>query len=929
VPERNTKINVGAQGAQYIATFRQMARVTRETGTELEKLNQKKESFQLLGRSFLGAGLALGAGLTVAIAKASEFDQSMSYVQAATHETADGWGALRSAALEAGASTVFSATESANAIEELGKAGIGTRDILTGGLNGSLDLAAAGGLGVAEAAGIASTSLKTFNLEGSQTSHVADLLAAGAGKAMGDVTDLGSALGQAGQVAHGTGLNIEETTAGLAAFASQGLLGSDAGTAFKSMLQRLTPQSAEAKSKMDELGISAYDASGNFIGLAEFAGNLRSSLKDLTPEQRNAAEAVIFGSDAVRAANVLYSEGQKGIADWEKKVNDAGYASETAAIRLDNLRGDVEQLTGAVDTGLIQAGSAANDTLRFLTQSATDLVDGFNGLPQPAQGAGLAIGGVGTAATIAAGAFFLGVPKLAEYRDAIEQMGPAAQRTSRILGAVTKGGAIAAGVIVGIDLLNNLLEKLQATQQELTNTAVTADDADALITKSLQGIAQNPADIISGASGLDHFQERLSNLADTSENWWATWAHGADGTTDLNVGLQKLGTTLGDLASSDLQAAQRAFGLLVDKTDGSDRQINELLNRMPAFKDALTAQATALGLNADQETLVALGLGEIGPKSTTAAKGLDDVSSAADTATTTVEGLADGIRDYGKATSDLTSANSDFYQSVDDARALFGAEGFAASLDLTTQAGRDNSAALRDIADAANNAAAQTYETTYSQDDLIAKLGEGRQALYDQARQFFDSDQAAWDYVDTLMQTPEQVTTTVNLNGVDEADQAMLTFLQKWDGITITADLFLDSSGGDKGLAASAARYTAQAQAYYENENQNGNIYAYENGGFPPGIYSGGPLYKFAEQNVPWEAFISGKAGMEDRNREIALDALSRLGPGRYASSSSSTSNSRSFTYSPTIQAAPDMDVYAFSRSTLALANFQEKVHGG
>ncbi len=121
-------------------------------------------------------------------------------------------GLLREAALEAGASTVFTATEAANAIEELGKAGLTTTQILDGGLSGALDLAAAGQLSVAEAAGIAAIAVKQFNLEGGDVPHVADLLAAGAGKAVGSVEDLSAALGQAGLVANGAGQSIEDTT---------------------------------------------------------------------------------------------------------------------------------------------------------------------------------------------------------------------------------------------------------------------------------------------------------------------------------------------------------------------------------------------------------------------------------------------------------------------------------------------------------------------------------------------------------------------------------------------------------------------------------------------------------------------------------------------------------------------------------------------
>lgn len=824
MPERVAKVVLSAQMQQFISETQKARRSVSELGSEAERLSQKKRDFDVLGRSGLAMGVALAAGLGMVAAKAADFDQAMSYVDAATHETAANMGLLRDAALEAGATTVFSATESANAIEELGKAGLTTKDILTGGLVGALSLAAAGGLGVADAAGQMATALQQFGLRGTDSTHVADLLAAGAGKAMGDVSDLSQALNQAGLVANSTGLSIEETTGALSAFASKGLLGSDAGTAFKTMLQNLTPQSVKAKDEMERLGISAYDASGNFVGLANFAGNLRQAMLDLTPEQRAASSAIIFGSDSVRAANVLYEEGSVGIQKWIDKVDDQGYAADTAARRLDNLKGDVEQLGGAFDTALITSGSQANDLLRFLTQSATGLVDGFNALPEPAQGAGLAVGAVGAAATLASGAFLLGAPKLAEYRDAIEGMGVGAQRTAKALGALTKGAAVGAGVVIGVEVLNQLLEKLEATEEEMQNTAVTAKDASEIIAEGMKGIATAPQGLVSGATAMTDFQTRLNNLADTSENWFATFAHGTDGTTDLNVALSRVGETLGTLAGTDLAEAQEAFGLLVDKTDGSERQINELLNRMPAFKDALTAQATALGLSADQETLVSLGLGEIGTTAPDAEAGVEAVSGAAERAAENVDGLADSIRNYGSATSELLKANSDLYQSIDDAKEAWGAEGFQATLDLTSQAGRDNTDVLLGLADAAANAAAETYENTGSQDELIAKLEEGRSALFEQARQFFDSDQAAQDYVDSLMKTPTDITTQVNLQGVTEAQAQIDAFVAQYQGKTITMQMFLESSGGDAGLAASAARYTAQAQDYFETHSGGGTV---------------------------------------------------------------------------------------------------------
>ncbi len=107
----------------------------------------------------------------LAVAKYAEFDAAMSSVQAATHSSTAELNQLRNAAVEAGASTVYTATEAANAIEELSKAGVETNDILGGGLSGALDLASAGELKVADAAQIAATAMTLFNKSGSAAAH--------------------------------------------------------------------------------------------------------------------------------------------------------------------------------------------------------------------------------------------------------------------------------------------------------------------------------------------------------------------------------------------------------------------------------------------------------------------------------------------------------------------------------------------------------------------------------------------------------------------------------------------------------------------------------------------------------------------------------------------------------------------------------------
>ena len=251
-------------------------------------------------------GAAIGGVLAMSAKAYMEFEASMSGVGAVANATAKEQKALGEAAIKAGQDTVFSAMQAADAEAELLRAGVSGADVLGGALSGSLNLAAAGQIGLAQSAEIAAQAMNIFNLEGADVGHIADVLTAGANKSAAGVDDLGMALAQGGLVAKQTGLTLEETVGTLSAFADNSLKGSDAGTSLKTMLQRLNPTSAEAANLMDELGLRAYDSQGNFVGLAEYAGMLQDAMSDMTPEMRNAAMATLFGSDAVRGANVLY-----------------------------------------------------------------------------------------------------------------------------------------------------------------------------------------------------------------------------------------------------------------------------------------------------------------------------------------------------------------------------------------------------------------------------------------------------------------------------------------------------------------------------------------------------------------------------------------------------------------------------------------------
>lgn len=379
---KNIVIRLMADTASYEAAMTRAGSTAKTVASGMENTGRKSA---LIASGMTAAGLAVAAFGVAAVKMAADFDRQMSTVQANTGATGAQLDQLRAAAIEAGASTVYSATDSADAINDLGKAGMSVTDILTGGLSGALNLAASDGMAVGDAAEYMANALSMFHLKGSQASQVADTLAAGAGKAVGNVSDFGEALNNCGAQANSFGMNVQETTGVLALFAQNGTIGAEAGTQLNSMLMKLAAPSAEASNTMKELGISAYDAQHHFVGMANFAGQLQKAEKGLTDEQRNQANATIFGSYAIKAANYLYEAGESGVNKWTKAVSESGYAAEQAAAKNNNLKGDLENLSGSMESLMISVGEGAQGPLRKMVQGLDTLVDAFASLPSGVQ----------------------------------------------------------------------------------------------------------------------------------------------------------------------------------------------------------------------------------------------------------------------------------------------------------------------------------------------------------------------------------------------------------------------------------------------------------------------------------------------------------------------------------------------------------------
>lgn len=351
---------------------------------------------------------------------ARDFEQAIANVNAVIDLTAEQLEQVSKAAQRLGADSVFSATEAANAMEELAKAGVSVEDILHGAADGAVALAASAGIGLPQAATIIATAMNTFGLAGDQATHVADVFSAAANKSAADADGLAQSLQQVGLVAATNNITLEETTGILALLADNGLKGSDAGTALKTAIQSLLTPMGRGADVMAQYGINVRDASGNFIGFAATADELHRALDPLPKDLRDQALAAIFGTDAIRVGNVLWREGGDAITDYTTAVNDSGAASETAAKRLNTFNGALEQLRGAVESASIIIGKAFLPALKSLVQALTVIVQAFIGLPSPVQKA--LAGLVGASGVIAglAGVMVLAGPKMAAFGEALK-----------------------------------------------------------------------------------------------------------------------------------------------------------------------------------------------------------------------------------------------------------------------------------------------------------------------------------------------------------------------------------------------------------------------------------------------------------------------------------------------------------------------------
>lgn len=688
-------------------------------------------------------GGTIGLGLGLAVKQFMDFDEAMSGVRANLSGTPAEMDAVQNAVRQAGAASVFSATEAANAAEELAKAGLSAADITGGALTGSLDLAAAGSLGLARAAEISATAMAQFHLKGQDVAHIADVMAAAALGSTADVETLAQGMAQGGGMAASLGMSLEDTAATLALFDQNALKGSDGGTSLKTMLMSLTPNSLAAATAMEDIGLQAFDANGKFVGLTTVAEQLKNGMKDMGEEQRLAALKTIFGADAARAANVLYQEGAAGLQKYIDMVSKSGVAQQVAAAKLNNAKGDLEKLKGAISDVLIGAGENADGMIRPLIQNVEKLVSAFGSLPSGMQSSIVQLAAFGSAGLLAGAGAIKVVNTIRGMSSAISASADAfrtwatmgnssmtimqglstrARNTGtafRDMGTKAKVGAgLAAGALAAVALaastsgtdLENAGRQSSQLALDLEKVGKGGDGLDAIF-KDMQ-IAMDTDRTESFADALGYVGDNSSKAYDTISSFtgglgkFVGAGKGAVNETEaIKARLKGVGDELGKMVSDGRGTeAASIFKKIADAAKEQGVSTEDLMKMMPAYSDALNSNSSAAAK---------------------AKKASEDDAKAKEKQKQDVQTLVDAYKNLNNVLLQQEAGQDAALAAVDAADKALQENG--RTLDANSEKGRANRSALRDIVQQYGEWASSVYQATNSQAEANAILQDGKQ----------------------------------------------------------------------------------------------------------------------------------------------------------------------------------------------------------
>lgn len=402
---------------------------------------------------------------------AGDFEASMSNVEALSGASGDELESLSDKAKEMGASTKFTAGESADALSYMALAGWNTQSMLEG-ISPVLNLAAAANMDLAQASDIVTDYLTAFGLKASDTTHFVDVMAYAMAHSNTDVIQLGEAYKACASTATSLGYSVEETTAVLATMANAGVKGGEAGTALNAIFTRLATNTKKCGDELATYGVNIYDAQGNMQSLSSILTGIAGVWGDLTDqEQANLAKTIAGTNQYSKLQTIMAgcseaaAEGGQSFSDYTEALNNcAGSADKMAGTMLDNMNGRLVLMQSAADGLKIAIGEDLTPTMSGLYDVGAQVLGWMQGFVEENPGVvkGIAAG------TVTLGGLTGAITAVNAALKLSKVLAPTLTTVAPVLGTAALA---AGGVATVVALLSSAANDTVPSVQELTTAA--------------------------------------------------------------------------------------------------------------------------------------------------------------------------------------------------------------------------------------------------------------------------------------------------------------------------------------------------------------------------------------------------------------------------------------------------------------------------
>ena len=586
-----------------------------EAGDAADRSSGKFEGF---GKVMKGIGVALAAATAAvggfalsSVQVGMEFDSSMSQVAAtmgysveelntAGSEAAETYDQLRNFAMEMGASTAFSATEAADALNYMALAGYDA-DTSMQMLPTVLNLAAAGGIDLAAASDMVTDAQSALGLTLDETTEMVDKMAAASSKSNTSVEQLGEAFLTVGGTAKSLSGGTTELATMLGVLADNGVKGTEGGTALRNIILSLSAPTDKAAAALKQLGVEVFDAEGNMRPLNETFTEMQSALGQLSQQEQTQVLSEIFNRVDLKSANALLGTSAERFEELGSAIeNSTGAAQDMANVQLDNLEGDITLFKSALEGAQIVVSDQLTPTLREFTQFGTNAV---SDLSAAFQEGGLS-GAMSAFGTILSDALAMIIDMLPSLVDAgMQLLGALGKGIIDNLPAVTQAAAqiivtLASGIGEALpEMIPSIVEALVLVVETIIeNLPLILEAGMSIVSGLIEGIVNAIPMLVEALPELilsivNFMSENLPTILDQGAQLLMTLANGIlEAIPQLVAQLPTIITSIVDFVANNLPLiVETGISILVQLAAGIIQAIPQLVAQLPAIINAIVS----------------------------------------------------------------------------------------------------------------------------------------------------------------------------------------------------------------------------------------------------------------------------------------------------------------------------------------------------